>query len=53
MEAIKTGDKALRVHFSYNGKKPFGFHPDPNKLFGIKNNLLSHTGETLWADCFF
>ena len=46
MEAIATGDKALRVQFSYNGNSPFGFHmhTDPNKIFGIKNNLLSHTG---------
>ena len=55
MEAIKTGDQALRVQFSYNGKKPFGFHmhTNPNKIFGIKENILSHTGGNLMGQIVF
>lgn len=55
MEAIKTGDKALRVHFTYKGDAPFGFHmhTNPNKIFGIKDNILSHTGGNLMGQIVF
>tara|TARA_B100000925_G_C21922379_1_gene436448 strand:+ start:192 stop:644 length:453 start_codon:yes stop_codon:yes gene_type:complete len=55
MEAVATSDKTLRVQFFYNGKAPLGFHmhSNPNKIFGIKDNILFHTGGNLMGQIVF
>ena len=45
MDVVSNGKKEIEINFLYSGDVPFGFHihTNPNKLFKIRNNLLSHS----------
>ena len=55
MEVASVGEKRIRVDFSYSGNRPFGFHihPDANKLFGIKDNILTHNKKNRMGQIVF
>ena len=55
MEVASIGEKRIRVDFSYSGTRPFGFHihPDANKLFGIEDNILTHSKKNQMGQIVF